>query len=111
MENPSSASEPFVVVVPGPRMRLEDNDQFKARLYQLVAEGRTRLVLDMSGVEFVDSSFLGLLIIVLKRVSALGGDLRVSGLCVQVREIFALMRLDKLFHIHDTTEEAVRSFA
>jgi anti-anti-sigma factor len=67
-------------------------------------------VLDFGEVEFVDSSFLGLMIVLLKRVTAEGGDLRLCRLQAPLRGIFELMRLDRLFAVYDTDTAAVESF-
>lgn len=103
-------TSPAVVRVPGPRFRMEEDDAIRQELLELVAGDQHRIVLDFEEVEFVDSSFLGLLIIVLKRVTASGGDLRICCLREQLRGIFNLMRLDRLFDIYDSQEEAIQSF-
>ncbi len=103
-------SEPTVVQVPGPRIRLEESGAVRAELLGLVEAGKNRLVLDFAEVDFVDSSFLGLLIIVLKRAMASGGDVRICCLRPQIVSIFNLMRLDKLFQIFETRAKAIESF-
>jgi anti-anti-sigma factor len=102
--------EPTIVHVPGPRIRLEENDSLREDLLAHVAAGRTALILNFHEVEFVDSSFLGLMIIVLKRVTAYGGDVRICCLQKPLESIFELMRLDRLFSVYETEEAAVQSF-
>jgi len=106
----SESQSPTVVVVPGPRIRLEENDVIRELLLGHITDGRTRLVLNFEQVEFVDSSFLGLLIIVLKRATAAGGDIRICCLQPSMRNIFELMRLNRLFEFHSTEEAALASF-
>jgi len=102
--------EPTVVEVPGPRIRLEESGKVRSDLLALIESGKDHLVLDFEDVDFVDSSFLGLLIVVLKRATATGGDVRICCLRPQLINIFTLMRLDRLFEIHDTRQAAIDSY-
>ena len=77
------------------------------RLNGLVADGHHDLVVDMEGVEFLDSTGLGVLVGGLKRVRAHEGSLRL--VCTQERilKIFRITGLTKVFPIHSTVDEAV----
>ncbi|MGF1572548.1 MAG: STAS domain-containing protein, partial [Sumerlaeia bacterium] len=66
--------------------------------------------LNFQGVEFVDSSFLGMVIVVLKRATSGGGDIRICCLSPALNTIFTMMRLNRLFTIYDTVEDAKRSY-
>ena len=70
-----------------------------------------RVVLDMSEVKFVDSSGLGALISCLRLLNGRKGDFRLCAMSKSVRALFELMRMHRVFNIHDTCEEAVRSFS
>ena len=102
--------DPKTIVIPGPRIRLSENDRLRTLLFDEINAGHTNLVLDFHDVEFVDSSFLGLLIIVLKRATSAGGDLKLCCLRKPLQDIFGLMRLDRLFDTYGTEEEARASF-
>ncbi|MEI6599619.1 MAG: STAS domain-containing protein [Comamonadaceae bacterium] len=78
---------------------------------QLMMNERTRVVLDMAGVKFVDSSGLGALISCLRLLNGREGDFRLCAMSKPVRALFELMRIDRVFNIHNTRDEAVRSFA
>ena len=78
---------------------------------QLMMRERTRVVLDMAGVKFVDSSGLGALISCLRLLNGREGDFRLCAMSKPVRALFELMRIDRVFNIHNTREEAIRSFA
>jgi anti-sigma B factor antagonist len=73
-------------------------------------EAHAKLVFDLSRVQFVDSSGLGAFISCLRKVNARGGDLKLCGMSKQVRAIFELVRMHRVFDIAGTREEAVRSF-
>jgi anti-sigma B factor antagonist len=100
-----SAAVPVVV----PRVRRLDASvapAFKQAVVQLVEGGDRRLVLDLSGVAFLDSSGLGALVSILK---ALGtqGSLAVCGAQGSVLALFKLTRMDKVFAIHADRAEAL----
>jgi anti-sigma B factor antagonist len=68
------------------------------------------IVVDMQEVSFADSTALSALVTALKRSRELNGDLRLCCLRQPVRMIFELTRLDKVFEIYSTEQEAVHAF-
>ena len=94
---------------------LEDNlDASNVREFRDAAQSlmheRARVVLDMAGVQFVDSSGLGALIACLRQTNARRGDFRLCAMSRTVRALFELMRMHRVFNIHETRNEAVTSF-
>lgn len=83
---------------------------FKEAMLTLVREGHKRIVLDLEGVDFMDSSGLGALVSVLKGLGS-AGTLGVCNLRGGVQSLFKLTRMDKVFAISATLEEAVRKAA
>ena len=81
--------------------------KLREQLIDLVSSGQYHLVVDMEGVEFLDSTGLGVLVGGLKRVRAHEGSLRL--VCTQERilKIFRITGLTKVFPIHTSVEEAV----
>ena len=80
-------------------------------LFQLVEEeGRQRLLLNFSTVEFLSSAALGKLITLDKKVKARKGDLRLSNIRPEIYEVFAITKLNKLFNIKDDEADALASF-
>ncbi|MBL7213920.1 MAG: STAS domain-containing protein, partial [Desulfobacteraceae bacterium] len=59
---------------------------------------------------FTDSSGLGSLVSSLRSLNKLGGDIKIASLQDQVRAIFELTRLHRVFQVFDEREEAVKSF-
>ena len=70
-----------------------------------------QIVVEMSGVDFIDSTALARLVRGMKQCREQGGDLRLCCLRQPVRVIFELTRLDKAFEIFAGEEEAVASFS
>ncbi len=81
--------------------------KLREQLIDLVGAGAYHLVVDMEGVEFLDSTGLGVLVGGLKRVRAHEGSLRL--VCTQDRilKIFRITGLTKVFPIHASVEEAL----
>jgi anti-sigma B factor antagonist len=81
--------------------------KLRDKITDLVAKGVYDLVIDMEGVEFLDSTGLGVLVGGLKKVRAHDGSL--SLVCTQDRllKIFQITGLSKVFAIHDTAESAL----
>lgn len=65
------------------------------------------VVMDLAKVEFMDSSGLGTLIALLKRVAERGGDLKLCCIQKKVRLVFEITRAHRVFEILDTLDEAV----
>lgn len=82
--------------------------KLRERIVELVGEGHHNLVVDMTKVEFLDSTGLGVLVGGLKRVRAHDGGL--SLVCNQERilKIFRITGLTKVFPIHETVDEALQ---
>lgn len=69
-------------------------------------KGKTGMVIDLSGLEFITSAGLRGLIIAQKKLSAAGGKLAISGLTGTVADVFRISRFDTLFPVADTADAA-----
>lgn len=99
----------LVVQIAGTALDAETSKSFRKQIKDKL-QGRKQVVLDLSELTFVDSSGLGVLIACLRQVSAAGGDLKLCGLSSQVRALFELVRMHRLFSIYNTRDEATRAF-
>lgn len=79
----------------------------RERLNELVSAGQYDLVVDMGGVEFLDSTGLGVLVGGLKRVRSHEGTLRLVCAQEKILKVFRITGLTKVFPIHATLEEAL----
>ncbi len=80
--------------------------EFKSRLIDLVDKGNGKIVINLSEVDFIDSSGLGVLVLILRKVGP-DGKIRLCKVNDSVRSIFELTRLNEVFDIHKTIEGAV----
>lgn len=86
-------------------------DHLAEELYQLIeADGRRKLVVNFSSVEFISSAGLGKLVVLQKKVNAHGGTLRFCCIRPEVREIFAVTKFDGLFDIRNDEADALSDF-
>ena len=69
-----------------------------------------KVLLCFENVEHLSSAALGMLITLNKKVSEHGGKLKLSDITPQIYEVFKITRLNKLFDIHGTAEQALASF-
>ena len=69
-----------------------------------------KIVVDLSSCEFIDSTFLGSLVVSLKKLTGLGGDLRLVGFQPAVHSMFELTRMYRVFESFKSADEAVQSF-
>ncbi|WP_331273160.1 STAS domain-containing protein [Motilibacter deserti] len=81
--------------------------QLRTRLIEIVAEGRARLVLDLTGVTFFDSTALGVLVGAQRRVRALDGHLGVVTDRPLTVKVFRMTGLDKVIALHRTLQQAL----
>ena len=100
-----------VVTVNLKRATEEHAKDFKVFLFDLVENKKaTKVVLDLSNVEFADSSFLGAIVSGLKKITAVKGDIKILGLQSPVRAMFELTRLYKVFEIFDNKDDVLNSY-
>ncbi len=70
-----------------------------------------KLLLNFANVDHLSSAALGALITINSKVKERSGALRLANIDPQIYEVFLITRLNKLFEIHETAEEALESFA
>jgi anti-sigma B factor antagonist len=107
VENVSAVA---VAVVPVEELDASNVGEFKRDMAPIL-EAQRELVLNLRRLRFVDSSGMGAILSCLRLLSAKGGDLKLCGMSPQVRSVFELVRMHRIFDIYPTQDEAVRAFA
>lgn len=74
------------------------------------AAASPKLLISFANVDHLSSAALGALITVNNRVRAKSGQLRLADIDPQIYEVFVITRLNQLFEIHDTSDQALSSF-
>lgn len=96
----------LVISVSEPRIDAANCIQFKESFRHLVQESQNRVILNLEGVEFVDSSGLGAIVGVMKLLAP-RAKLELSNLGETVRKVFNLTRMDRVFTIHEGVADAM----
>ena len=102
--------EVIVISVNLKRATLVEAEEFKEVLIADIQRGFKKIVVDLSNCEFIDSTFLGSLVVSLKKLTGLGGDLRLVGFQPAVHSMFELTRMYRVFESFKSTQEAIQSF-
>ncbi len=82
----------------------------RSKIESLLSTGRHKVLFDLYELEQIDSSGVTAFIVIFKRVRSNNGEMKISRLVGQPREIFSLLRLDRVFEIYNNLDEAVASF-
>lgn len=87
--------------------------EFRNRLLDLIDQGQRNLVVDLSTVNFIDSSGLGALVSALKTLKANGGqgDVRLAHLQPSVVDLLEIIRLNRVFATYPSVDGAVESYS
>lgn len=97
------------VVEVGGDLDVQTGPALREALYRLAAEQEREVVLDLSGVGFLDSSGLGVLVGALKRLRAHDGTLRLAGCQQAVTDVLSLTGLNRVFFLHADVEAALQA--
>lgn len=87
-----------------------NRQELKQRVLDEFESGTRKVLVDFSRTGYIDSSGLGVLVSLAKKLRDDGGELRLANLNDDLRTLFELTKLDTLFPIADTRERALESF-
>ncbi len=89
-------------------MDAEHSPPLKKKLQGILASGKTKLILDLREVAFIDSTGLGVLISLMRQLKENGGQLKLASLQQEVRSIFEITRLFRVFDLSPDVEGALK---
>lgn len=105
------AGEVTILVLAG-EMLLDDGDlAFRTRIHDLIDRGFAKIVLDVGGLTYIDSSGVGMLVAKLKTLKEHGGDMRLLHLSRRAESLLGMLKLLLVFETFQDEAAAVRSFA
>jgi anti-sigma B factor antagonist len=99
-----------VLSLKGNLMGEPDTENLRDKIYSLLQEGFTKIVVDMKGVRWISSTGLGTLIAALTSVRNKSGDLRLANITEKVESLFAITQLVKVFKTYETVDRAIASY-
>ena len=89
---------------------INTSPQMKKSFDKLVQTKSGKVIINLQKVEYIDSSGLATLVEILKNFKNFGGKLKLCNLSNKVKSLFEITKLEKLFDITDTEEEALKAF-
>ncbi len=100
----------IVVIEVDGQLIVGNRQELKQKVLDEAEAGARKVLVDFAKAGYIDSSGLGVLVSLAKRLRELGGDLRLANLNDDLQTLFELTKLDSLFQISDTRERALESF-
>lgn len=104
-----SINDVFIVTVELLQATIEQASELNKLLLGAIEKGRHKIIIEMKEVEYMDSTFLGALIINLKKVGSSGGKFMLVGLKPSVETMVNQANLNKIFNIFESREEALNN--
>jgi anti-sigma B factor antagonist len=89
----------------------EGSNQLRTKLKDLLSQGKTRLVLDLADVSYIDSAGLGTLVAGFTSAQNQGASLKLANLTKRFNEQLHITKLVTVFDVFDDTDAAVKSFS
>jgi anti-sigma B factor antagonist len=105
-----SQQEDVTVISVTGQLIVGNRQELKDDVLKLLDSGSRKFLLDFEDTAYIDSSGLGVLVSLSKKIREKGGEMRLAGLNEDLRTLFELTKLDTLFYIADTREEALKGF-
>lgn len=99
-----------LIRVGGRLMQRDEADNLIFEFGTMFDNGENTFLIDLSDLELISSSGLSLIIGMLTKTRNAGGDLAICGVSAKVRELLIMTRLDSVFKIHGSVEEAIGHF-
>jgi anti-sigma B factor antagonist len=94
------------------KMTLGEGDEIlKDKVNSLILDGRKKIILNLAGVPYIDSSGLGEIVRTYTTVSRQGGSLKLLNLTKRITDLLSITKLLTVFETHDSEDDAVRSFS
>ncbi|MGA2985529.1 MAG: STAS domain-containing protein [Terriglobia bacterium] len=88
----------------------EESNQLRTKLKDILSQGKTRLVLDLAEVSYIDSAGLGTLVAGFTSAQNQGANLKLANLTKRIHEQLYITKLVTVFDVYDSVQDAVNSF-
>lgn len=100
----------FLIALKGKIMGGPESAQYHERLKEAIARGERKVVVDLGGVEWMNSSGLGLLISGFTTLRNAGGEMKLARATEKIQSLLVITKLVTVFEAHETVEAALNSF-
>jgi len=106
----SEKYEAVIIELKGNVMGGDDTKNFNELLHKLIEEDKKQIVVDLSGVKFMNSSGLGMLIGGLTTIKKSDGQLKLACVTDKIESLLIITKLITIFESFDTVDDAVKTF-
>lgn len=103
------AGDICILTIPDETLTADNVKIFRTEMDPFLTPG-ARILLDLGQVRFVDSSGIGSIISVMKKIEASGGELKLCSVSKTVSSLFELVKINLLVDVCKTREDAIESF-
>ena len=110
IEKQQAANGVVVLKISGRISLGRDSQQIEWQVNDLLKENKNRVVFDVTNVNHMDSTGIGILMMCAARVKKAGGDLRLAGAQGLVNDVLRITKVDSILGMHATADEAVSAF-
>jgi len=86
-------------------------EEVKEKLTQFFEKPNTKLILNLEGINYVDSSGFGVFLSIMKTANNNYGFLKLCNIAPEVMELFKLLQLHNIFEIYEDLDDCVKSFS
>ena len=100
----------IVIAVNLTRSTVNEANAFRKIAEEEINSGHTKLVIDLSKCDYIDSTFFGVVVLALQKMIVIGGKLKVVETVSPKEDIFTTTNTLGLFDLYKTREEAIKSF-
>lgn len=105
----STRGDICIVEVEG-QLIVGNRQELKQKILDELEKGTRKVLVDFARTGYIDSSGLGALVSLAKKIREMGGDLRLANLNDDLQTLFELTKLDTMFQISQTRERALENF-
>jgi len=110
MEIQVTQADGVTVIEPTGEIDSRAADQVKRTFTELIEGSRSKLLVDLTAVPYIDSTGLGVLVAAMKQARAAGGDVRLCGLQKEVLSVLVITHLTKVIAVYESRQEAISSW-
>ena len=93
------------------RLDASCSSELKDKVTAMLDENKNNILIDLGGIDFIDSSGLGMLVTCLRSVTKAGGVFKITSLQENPKNLFQTTRLDRVFDTYDDRHEAIKEFS
>lgn len=99
-----------IIEIKGDLVGGQPAEEFQDILKRTLEEGKYNIIIDLSGVKYMNSTGIGILIRGYTTVKTAGGVLKLASLNEKIKGVLSITQLNKVFEIHNSVDEAVNSY-